>query len=153
MDELGNDGVLGTSNLLTTKLLTVVSITVETEGDTSFGSVLRGELKARGLLIPVKRGKHVQKGLYLLETLAGDAVGGATWDVDDYGLQSWRNLWICPIMQCRDLSSDGWSMSECLVVKSADASEGQNMIFERLAKGRTKNFFANHVEIQSFTII
>lgn len=152
MKELGNDGVLGTSNLLSHKILTINSIEVETEGETSYGSVLRAHIKASGLLVPIQRGRHIQKGLYVLETLASDAVGGAVWDVDDYGLHKWPSLWICPVMQCRD-TFDGWSMSECLVLKSADGSDGQNMVFERLAKGRTKNFFTSHLEILPFTII
>jgi heterokaryon incompatibility protein (HET) len=145
-EELGSDG------LLSYKTLSIEEVHVETEGPGYFGPVTEAWIKVRGILQPVKYGEQVAKGLYVMQHEVLGAVGIATWDVDDDKLSTSSTLWICPVMQCKKLV-EGEVVCECLVLHDPDSTGGRSMTFQRVAKGRARNFWTENAVLQFFTIV
>lgn len=138
LDELGDDGVLGGSGRLTHKLLVLHSIQSETEGESSFGAVKSASFTATAKLTPVKRVSlgSVRRGIFAILSVDGSAVGVSFWDDDgDDDTTKDPDFWICPVYQVRQMV-DGWGMSDCLILKKSEKSEGA---FERVAKARVQN--------------
>ncbi|KAJ9644118.1 hypothetical protein H2199_003986 [Coniosporium tulheliwenetii] len=114
---------LGSEGLLTHKILSIESISCEREGRAAlFGSVIKAEIKASGILKPVKRGKRVRDSTFEIERLTGEAVGLGSWDIDqDQCDRERKQLWVCPVMQCKELVQ-GLCTSECLLLESVARS-------------------------------
>jgi hypothetical protein len=144
-EELGSDG------LLSSKILHVRQVKVETEGQTYFGPVIEAILKVTGIFYPIKIGGSLSKGVFTINLADGSAVGAAIWDNDKVPDGS-VPYWICPVMQ-RQKKEDGWAISECLIVRASSVNYGGELTFERVGKGKATNFWLNRVVAQDFTIL
>jgi len=144
-EELGSDG------LLSSKILHVRQVKVETEGQTSFGPVIEAILRVTGIFYPIKIGISLSKGIFTINLADGSVVGAAIWDIDK-GPDGGVPYWICPVMQ-RQKTEDGCAVSECLIVRTSSVNYGGELTFERVGKGRATNFWLNRVVAQDFTIL
>jgi hypothetical protein len=144
-EELGSDG------LLSSKVLHVRQVKVETEGQTDFGPVIEAILRVTGIFCPVKIGTSLSKGVFTINLADGSVVGAAIWDIDKVPDGS-IPYWICPVMQ-RQKTEDGWAVSECLIIRTSNVNYGGELTFERVGKCRATNFWANRVVAQDFTIL